>query len=179
MSDLTWNRYGKSRIRLVKVRRSRDPHELVESAWKDEAHDRRATTGGGEGGWAGSLPDVEESSPANRLQQEGCQEEKGDGHEQHGASVRERHRHVPEVLKEEADEHEPHGDGADDEHRVSPAGRGCVSKEGDPSPHTRRLTHLGTLCIDGSDHHPHGASGRTGPRAYRCIGKRESDRKPL
>ena len=30
MSDLTWNRYGKSRIRLVKVRRSRDPHELVD-----------------------------------------------------------------------------------------------------------------------------------------------------
>ena len=30
MSDLTWNRYGKSRIRLVKVRRARDPHELVD-----------------------------------------------------------------------------------------------------------------------------------------------------
>jgi urate oxidase len=30
MPDLTWNRYGKSRIRLVKVRRSRDPHELVD-----------------------------------------------------------------------------------------------------------------------------------------------------
>jgi urate oxidase len=30
MSDLTWNRYGKSRIRLVKVRRSRDSHELVD-----------------------------------------------------------------------------------------------------------------------------------------------------
>jgi urate oxidase len=30
MSDLTWNRYGKSRIRLVKVRRERDPHELVD-----------------------------------------------------------------------------------------------------------------------------------------------------
>ena len=30
MSDLTWNRYGKSRIRLVKVRRPRDPHELVD-----------------------------------------------------------------------------------------------------------------------------------------------------
>ena len=30
MSELTWNRYGKSRIRLVKVRRSRDPHELVD-----------------------------------------------------------------------------------------------------------------------------------------------------
>jgi urate oxidase len=30
MSDLAWNRYGKSRIRLVKVRRSRDPHELVD-----------------------------------------------------------------------------------------------------------------------------------------------------
>ena len=30
MSDLSWNRYGKSRIRLVKVRRSRDPHELVD-----------------------------------------------------------------------------------------------------------------------------------------------------
>ena len=31
MSDLTWNRYGKSRIRLVKVRRDRaDPHELVD-----------------------------------------------------------------------------------------------------------------------------------------------------
>jgi urate oxidase len=29
MSDLTWNRYGKSRIRLVKVRRA-DPHELVD-----------------------------------------------------------------------------------------------------------------------------------------------------
>jgi urate oxidase len=30
MADLAWNRYGKSRIRLVKVRRSRDPHELVD-----------------------------------------------------------------------------------------------------------------------------------------------------
>ena len=30
MSDLVWNRYGKSRIRLVKVRRARDPHELVD-----------------------------------------------------------------------------------------------------------------------------------------------------
>ena len=30
MPDLTWHRYGKSRIRLVKVRRSRDPHELVD-----------------------------------------------------------------------------------------------------------------------------------------------------
>jgi urate oxidase len=30
MADLTWNRYGKSRIRLVKVRRSRDSHELVD-----------------------------------------------------------------------------------------------------------------------------------------------------
>jgi urate oxidase len=30
MSELTWNRYGKSRVRLVKVRRSRDPHELVD-----------------------------------------------------------------------------------------------------------------------------------------------------
>ena len=29
MSDLTWNRYGKSLIRLVKVRRA-DPHELVD-----------------------------------------------------------------------------------------------------------------------------------------------------
>ncbi len=30
MSELTWNRYGKSRIRLVKVRRACDPHELVD-----------------------------------------------------------------------------------------------------------------------------------------------------
>jgi urate oxidase len=30
MPELTWNRYGKSRIRLVKVRRDRDPHELVD-----------------------------------------------------------------------------------------------------------------------------------------------------
>jgi urate oxidase len=30
MPELTWNRYGKSRIRLVKVRRSADPHELVD-----------------------------------------------------------------------------------------------------------------------------------------------------
>jgi urate oxidase len=30
MSVLSWNRYGKSRIRLVKVRRSRDPHEIVD-----------------------------------------------------------------------------------------------------------------------------------------------------
>lgn len=27
---LSWNRYGKSRIRLVKVRRAKDPHELVD-----------------------------------------------------------------------------------------------------------------------------------------------------
>src|SRR3954471_11931079 len=30
MSPLTWNRYGKSSIRLVKVRRSGDSHELVD-----------------------------------------------------------------------------------------------------------------------------------------------------
>lgn len=30
MSELSFNRYGKSRIRLVKVRRSGDPHELVD-----------------------------------------------------------------------------------------------------------------------------------------------------
>lgn len=30
MSELIWNRYGKSRVRLVKVRRDRDPHELVD-----------------------------------------------------------------------------------------------------------------------------------------------------
>ena len=27
---LSWNRYGKSRVRLVKVRRERDPHEIVD-----------------------------------------------------------------------------------------------------------------------------------------------------
>src|SRR6266404_709976 len=27
---LTWNRYGKARIRLVKLRRARDPHELID-----------------------------------------------------------------------------------------------------------------------------------------------------
>ena len=27
---LAWNRYGKSRVRLVKIRRSRDPHEVVD-----------------------------------------------------------------------------------------------------------------------------------------------------
>jgi len=27
---LSWNRYGKSRVRLVRVRRTRDPHELVD-----------------------------------------------------------------------------------------------------------------------------------------------------
>jgi urate oxidase len=30
MPELTWNRYGKSRIRLVKLNRTRDPHELVD-----------------------------------------------------------------------------------------------------------------------------------------------------
>jgi len=30
MSTLSWNRYGKCRIRLVKVRRTVDPHELVD-----------------------------------------------------------------------------------------------------------------------------------------------------
>src|SRR5262245_30180047 len=30
MSQLVWNRYGKTRVRLVKVRRQRDPHELVD-----------------------------------------------------------------------------------------------------------------------------------------------------
>jgi urate oxidase len=30
VSELAWNRYGKSRVRLVKVRRSGDPHELVD-----------------------------------------------------------------------------------------------------------------------------------------------------
>lgn len=29
-NTLTWNRYGKSRVRLVKVRRDREPHELVD-----------------------------------------------------------------------------------------------------------------------------------------------------
>lgn len=28
--ELTWNRYGKSHVRLVKVRRARDPHEIVD-----------------------------------------------------------------------------------------------------------------------------------------------------
>ena len=27
---LTWNRYGKARIRLVKLRRAREPHELID-----------------------------------------------------------------------------------------------------------------------------------------------------
>jgi urate oxidase len=27
---LTWNRYGKSRVRLVRVRRSKEPHDLVD-----------------------------------------------------------------------------------------------------------------------------------------------------
>jgi urate oxidase len=30
MSQLAWNRYGKARVRLVKVRRQRDPHELID-----------------------------------------------------------------------------------------------------------------------------------------------------
>jgi len=31
MPTLTWNRYGKSRVRLVKVRRpSAEPHEIVD-----------------------------------------------------------------------------------------------------------------------------------------------------
>jgi urate oxidase len=30
MSELAWNRYGKARVRLVKVRRHYDPHELVD-----------------------------------------------------------------------------------------------------------------------------------------------------
>ncbi len=30
MPALTWNRYGKSRVRLVKIRRSRDSHEVVD-----------------------------------------------------------------------------------------------------------------------------------------------------
>lgn len=30
MSELAWNRYGKARVRLVKVRRRHDPHELVD-----------------------------------------------------------------------------------------------------------------------------------------------------
>jgi urate oxidase len=30
MPELTWSRYGKSRVRLVKVNRTRDPHELID-----------------------------------------------------------------------------------------------------------------------------------------------------
>ena len=30
MPELIWNRYGKSRIRLVKLRRASDPHEIVD-----------------------------------------------------------------------------------------------------------------------------------------------------
>jgi urate oxidase len=30
MTTLAWNRYGKARVRLVKVRRERDPHEIVD-----------------------------------------------------------------------------------------------------------------------------------------------------
>src|SRR5438128_905074 len=30
MPQLTWNRYGKSRVRLVKVKRSRNTHEIVD-----------------------------------------------------------------------------------------------------------------------------------------------------
>src|SRR5215468_6179970 len=29
-AELSWNRYGKSRVRLVKVRRDRDPHDIVD-----------------------------------------------------------------------------------------------------------------------------------------------------
>src|SRR5919198_4449520 len=28
--ELSWNRYGKCRVRLVKLRRARDPHEIVD-----------------------------------------------------------------------------------------------------------------------------------------------------
>src|SRR5205809_2733831 len=28
--QLTWNRYGKCRVRLVKIRRMRDPHEIID-----------------------------------------------------------------------------------------------------------------------------------------------------
>jgi urate oxidase len=31
MPELSWNRYGKCRVRLVKLRRSRDPHEMVDA----------------------------------------------------------------------------------------------------------------------------------------------------
>jgi urate oxidase len=30
MPELSWNRYGKCRVRLVKLRRARDPHEIVD-----------------------------------------------------------------------------------------------------------------------------------------------------
>jgi len=30
MTTLAWNRYGKARVRLVKVRREHDPHELID-----------------------------------------------------------------------------------------------------------------------------------------------------
>src|SRR6516165_6182017 len=30
MAELTWNRYGKSSVRLVKIRRSADPHEIID-----------------------------------------------------------------------------------------------------------------------------------------------------
>ena len=30
MSELTWSRYGKSRVRLVKLKRRQDPHEIVD-----------------------------------------------------------------------------------------------------------------------------------------------------
>jgi len=30
MTELSWNRYGKARVRLVKVRRAHDPHQLVD-----------------------------------------------------------------------------------------------------------------------------------------------------
>src|SRR5206468_509201 len=30
-AELSWNRYGKCRVRLVKLRRSHDPHEVVDA----------------------------------------------------------------------------------------------------------------------------------------------------
>jgi urate oxidase len=30
-TELSWNRYGKCRVRLVKLRRSRDPHEMIDA----------------------------------------------------------------------------------------------------------------------------------------------------
>src|SRR5262249_11137576 len=65
-SVLAWNRYGKSRVRLVKLRRARDPHEIVDLTIDVQVEGAFEAVYG-EGGNGASQPPHPMRSPADPL----------------------------------------------------------------------------------------------------------------